>query len=227
MEVDLYFLFERPDLKRQAILTIQPLAPLSMVNSMPGSYYKTEHVPDKFMLCGLFENMLNLHLSESDRDTIRKKIKIYYKNSYGMNFELPISPVGYKPLIHHLFQIELPVLIPEMKFYEDLWTQHLIGGDERHLNGAFNYDWRIEKDIINLKSIEEKNAYFVKNKDRLPTYYRSPKLREFLITNGEYLFKLKMTPSLFNLINASTKENNIGYLGTSEGWVNITLGELI
>lgn len=229
MEIDIKYLFEPPDLTKYVFLTIQPLAPLSMVNSLPGSYYKTEHVPNKLMLCGLFENILNLHISEKDRIMIQKKIKNHYKKKYKQNYEPINSIVGYKPVLGHLFEVELPYVIPDMIFYEDLWTQHLIGGDERHLRGVVNYDWRIEKDIIRLKeknNSSDRNTYFENHKDRFPRYYRSPKLREFLITNGEYTLRLKMTLSLFHLMDYAIKENNIGYLGTSEGWVHLSIGEL-
>ncbi|MEW6005838.1 MAG: type I-PGING CRISPR-associated protein Cas5p [Stygiobacter sp.] len=230
MEIDIKYLFEPPELTKQVLLTIQPLAPLSMVNSMPGSYYKTEHAPDKYMLCGLFENNLNLHLSEDDRNAIRKKIKNYYKKKYKLNYELINSAVGYKPIINHLFEIESPPNLPDMKFYEDVWTQHLIGSDERHLRGVINNDWRIENDMCGLKGIDntqERNAYFNSNRDKFPRFYRSPQQREYLITNGEYFFKLNMTASLFTILDFVIKENNVGYLGTSEGWVHISIGELL
>lgn len=227
MEIDIQYLFSKPELTKHVMLTIQPLSPLSMVNSLPGSYYKTEHFPNKIMLCGLFENILNLHLSENDRNAIRKKIKSHYKKEYNLNCEYHDSNVGYKPILTHLFEIEEPIVLPEMKFYEDLWTQHLIGSDERHLNGVINYDWQIERDVIKLSQREEKNEFFTRNRDRFPRYYRSPQKREYLITSGEYIFKLKMTSKLFQLIENSLIENNIGYLGTSEGWVHISVGELI
>jgi CRISPR-associated protein Cas5 len=225
---DIQFLFEKPDLIKDVLLTILPLAPISMVNSLPGSYYKTEHAPDKFMLCGLFENILDLHLSEGDRNTIRKKITNHYKKKYKLIYQPSNSSAGYRPILFHLFDIGQPLVIPDLKFYEDMWTQHLIGNDERHLRGVVNYDWRIENEMIRLKErndTKERNNFFENNRDRFPRYYRSPQQREFLITKGEYIFKLKMTSTLFQLIENAVRDNNIGYLGTSEGWVNISVGE--
>lgn len=230
MEIDIKYLFDPPDLTKYVILTIQPLAPLSMVNSLPGSYYKTGYVPNKFMLCGLFENILNLHFSDEDRNVLRRKIKSYYKTKYKLDLELAKSTVGYKPILYHLFEVEPPFLIPDMIFYEDVWTQHLIGEDERHLKGVINNDWRVEKDIIKLKKSNNSsvsNTYFKNHRDQFPRYYRSPQQREFLITTGGYLIKIKMTSILFHLIKNAAEENNIGYLGTSEGWVNISIGETL
>ncbi|MDW8464738.1 MAG: hypothetical protein RML35_00655 [Chloroherpetonaceae bacterium] len=64
--VDISLLFEEPKLDKTVCLIVQPLAPLSMVSVLPGSYYKTERVPTKEMLCGLFENLLGWHFSEED-----------------------------------------------------------------------------------------------------------------------------------------------------------------
>ncbi|MBZ0179191.1 MAG: type I-PGING CRISPR-associated protein Cas5p [Melioribacteraceae bacterium] len=226
MKIDIEFLFEPPEFTKNAILTIKPLTPLSMVSSIPGSYYKTERVPDKFMLCGLFENILSLHLDENERNMIRKKIKKHYKKQYKLEYTAESSNVGYKPILDHLFEIVPPIVIPDMKFYDDLWTQHLIGSDSRHLNGSFNNDWNIEKDLIKLKE-SEKNEFFTNNRSSFPQYYRSPQIREFIITDGEFLLNIKITQSLFNIINDACVKSNIGYLGTSEGWVDISIGEAI
>ena len=39
--IDLSILKKLPELKTQAVLSIRPLAPLSMVSELPGSFYKT------------------------------------------------------------------------------------------------------------------------------------------------------------------------------------------
>lgn len=230
MILDINFLLELPNLTKSAMLIIRPLAPLSMVNSMPGSYYKTEHAPDNFMLYGLLENILNLHLAEDDRIAIRKKIIKHYKKKYKMEYVFANSNVGYKPIINHLCEIESLFIKPSLQFFEDLWTQHLIGADERHLNGVVNYDWCIENEMIGLKKRnvrQEKNQYFAINKSRFPMYYRSPQRREFLIVKGYYGFKIKMTQHLFDILKPAIENNNIGYLGTSEGWVDVSIGETL
>lgn len=58
--IDLSILKKLPELQTQAVLVIRPLAPLSMVSELPGSFYKTMKYPSKKMLCGLFENMARL-----------------------------------------------------------------------------------------------------------------------------------------------------------------------
>ena len=68
IEIDL--LFVEPILSKESLMELTPLAPLSMVSSLPGSYYKTEKTPTKLMLAGLFENILGWHFD----DNLRKDI---------------------------------------------------------------------------------------------------------------------------------------------------------
>lgn len=84
--IDLSILKKLPELQTQAVLAIRPLAPLSMVSELPGSFYKTLKYPSKKMLCGLFENMLGWHFDNKlrleifkDMVKIRKKQKIDLK----------------------------------------------------------------------------------------------------------------------------------------------------
>jgi CRISPR-associated protein Cas5 len=230
--MDISLLFDKPDLSKKALLVIEPLAPLSMVNSMPGSYYKTEHVPTKQMLCGLLENMLGFHFSHEHRTAIRKKLKQHFKK-LKLDFPEDESLVGFLPVTHHLFEIEPPIVLPQMIFFEDYWTQHLIGGDERHLKGATNYDWRLEEDINRIKEIENsgeqtraRNNLFSEQRSHFPMYYRSPQRREFIVAEGTYEFILRIQDALMIHLVQAIGANNSGYLGTSEGWVHLSLEEM-
>lgn len=69
------FLLNKPEISKHLKLIIQPLAPLSMVSEIPGSYYKTLDTPDKFKISGLLENILGWHFSKNDRGKIIKHIK--------------------------------------------------------------------------------------------------------------------------------------------------------
>ncbi len=229
MSTDISLLFDEPRLVEKALLKVQPLAPLSMVNSLPGSYYKTEHAPTKFMLCGLFENVLGFHFSHEDRQAIRRDLRRHFQRKFKIEFPDHESPVGYLPLLYHLFDIEL-IVQPQPVLFEDLWTQHLIGGDERHLKGVTNYDWELEGEIVRMNRIEDsrmktkaRNDFFIEHRERFPRYYRSPQRREFLIANIPFEIKLTMTTGLFRHIAQAIVANDIGYLGTSEGWVHIKL----
>jgi CRISPR-associated protein Cas5 len=212
--LDLSLYFSDPN-SVEFLLYITPLAPLSMVNSLPGNYFHTEDRPTKYMLCGLFENILDLHFSESERKELRKVLQKKYKIQFSD------SPTGYKALLEPLFEILDPVCIPAMIRYEDTWTIHMKAGDSRHMDGARNNDWRIESAISNL-SENDKNTFFSENKGRFPNYYAGPKRREYLVCkSGKYIIKIKTNKSLYESLKIAIQNNNLGYLGNSEGWVDL------
>ena len=61
-KIDLAVLQKIPHKIVKTKLVVEPLAPLSMVSEMPGSFYKTLNVPSKKMICGLIENVLGWHI---------------------------------------------------------------------------------------------------------------------------------------------------------------------
>jgi CRISPR-associated protein Cas5 len=73
MGTDLSILFEQIEFNKMLKLEIEPLAPLSMVSVIPGSYFRSLQSPTRYMLCGMFENLLGWHFSKNDRKKIRKK----------------------------------------------------------------------------------------------------------------------------------------------------------
>lgn len=234
MKIDISLLFEKPELDSSVIVIIQPLAPLSMVSGLPGSYYKTERIPTKFMLSGLFENLLGWHFSKEDRAKIFREMKKAHKKKFKKELTKEESGVGYQSLVGYYFEPAPPPLIPVIQYYEDLWTQHLIGADERHAKGVINYDWRIENDAnvikekIRNKELKDKDLgdFFNDNRAQFPLYYRSVPKREFVIAKGEYKFKINIKCQLLNLLQSACSDMNIGYLGTSEGWVDISFQEI-
>jgi CRISPR-associated protein Cas5 len=232
-KIDISLLFKNPIMDKEVILTIEPLAPLSMVNTIPGSYYKTQKAPTKFNISGVFENVLGWHLSYNDRKRIVKKIKSIYKKQYKIgDFKPNISDVGYIPLLEHLFEIELPIY-PVVEYYDDLWKQELKADDKRHLGGTPNIDYNLikEKQILPKDSkgkVADKilSKFFKDNQSKFPQYYTSPTPREFIIVDGEYKYKLKMNNELYIKLKETINHSNISYLGTNEGWVNIKIEEL-
>jgi len=112
MKTDISLLFEKSELDTSVILTIQPLAPLSMVSSLPGSYYKTERIPTKFMLSGLFENLLGWHFSKEDRANIFREMKRVHKKKFKKDLIKEESKVGYQSLVSYYFEPAPPPLIP-------------------------------------------------------------------------------------------------------------------
>ena len=235
MKLDLSILFENPLKDKKALLTIEPLAPLSIVSTLPGSYYKSLNKPTKANLCGMFENVMGWHIGPKDRSKILKKMKQAYKKSFKISdFEVETSAIGYTSLLGHLFEIELPHICPvPICRYEDVWKQQLFRDGYAHPNGTPNLDYRL---IPLKKKLDKKDngtvtndaitQFHKENKGGFPMYYTSPRKREFIVLENNYMFKLSMSSLLFQKLGQSINENNIAYLGTNEGWVNLKIEAL-
>lgn len=233
MKLDLSILFENPELDKSAVLTIEPLAPLSIVSTLPGSYYKSQDAPTKYNLCGMFENTLGWHLGDKERKAILRKMSQVYKKKYKISdFRKVVSVVGYAALIGHLFNVSLEVK-PALTRYDDLWTQQMKDSDVRHLKGTPNISWEIIHKKLSLP-LDEKgkvsdkvySTFFKNNKNSFPMYYTSPRQREFVVLESAYMYKLSINSFLFNALKEACDENNIAYLGTNEGWVHLAIKEI-
>lgn len=232
MKLELDFLLEKTDLSKRGKLVIDALAPLSMVSSLPGKYYRSQREPTPQMLYGLIENALGWHISEKDRKELEKKLK----KKFGM--ELVKSSVGFVSILQFHLRFSTSV-IPPMLHYDDLWAQHLKGGS--FLGGSRNYDnqaikimnaERAKKVAIDDKSASSKDTDKLHNfrdgdkihvnvvKPYFPQYYVSPTPREYVIPQGEYIFVAETSEFLAELIKDAL-ENPAAplYLGSNDGWV--------
>ena len=239
--IDISFLKQVPSLTTEAILEIRPLAPLSMVSDMPGSYYKTLKKPDKKMLCGLFENILGWHIDSADRKQLYKELKKVRKKQ-KVDFKDKYSGSTYQPLLMEYFEIDGDIEIDQFKgvcFYDDLWSRSFRRSDSnKHINGCRNADYRIiaqkyqtfnEIDNTDLKSADkekEKDGWFKKNIGSYPYYYSSPTKREFISMDAVFKIKLFMNKELLNFLTQNVLLYNIGYLGNNEGWVDVKIESL-
>ena len=226
--MDISLLFDPPDIKVQTILIIEPLAPLSMVSDLPGSFYKSEIKPSKIKLCGLLENTLGWHFTVEDRKSIKKKLTKVRQNANG-EFEIDAthSNVEYFPLLAHLFEIGV-IMHEAPLYYSDLWKLQLFRWDGySHPNGTMNLSYELLGEKNQLRdndgkiSNEQTTKLFEKNRKLFPAYYTSPRQREFIVVKGSYKIQLKLTQKLYILLCETLENNNLGYLGNSEGWVNI------
>jgi CRISPR-associated protein Cas5 len=221
-----------PDL--EVVLEVEPLAPLSMVSELPGSYYKSLKSPDKKMVCGLFENILGWHIDLVDRKNIVQEL-IKTRKKQNLDYITKVKGSTYTPLLMEYFEINLKV-IPSSFFYDDLWSKAYRRADAIvHPKGTFNISYDIipskrelQRSEKNPKQIEDKamETFFKNNIEQFPQYYSSPTGREYVQLNGKYEFKLTIDSELFILIQERLKYENIGYLGNSEGWVDIKLRKL-
>ncbi len=234
MKADISILFENPQLNTAAVLEIEPLAPLSIVSTLPGSYYKSLDAPTKANLCGLFENVLGWHIGPKDRKAILKKMAQVYKKRYKITkFEKTESSVAYQSLLGHLFEISFQVIPPIDCRYDDLWKQQLKGSDARHIKGTPNLSYYLIKQKRELAKDEKGKIsdktysdFFAENISEFPMYYTSPTPREFIVPGGLYQLKLSIFDRLKMALTEKLAEHNTTYVGTSEGWVHLALKDI-
>lgn len=213
MKLDLSFLLQPPEFSVRAMLVIDALAPLSMVVSMPGKYYRSQPQPSHEMLYGTLENALGWHVSVKERNEIKNRLQ----SKYGA---VKQSGIGFISLLqfHLRFSIEV---VPPLMHYDDLWSQHLKHTDKRHIDGSRNHDYRVIPILNEIKAgTREMNApeiikYF-------PQYYVSPTPREYVIASGSYKYLIETSAEL-NTLLAEAIANPAAplYLGSNDGWVDI------
>ncbi len=240
MEIlDLSILQKIPEPNIKVILEIEPLAPLSMVNELPGSYYKTLKSPDKKMLCGLFENIMGWHIDLADRKAIIKEIIALRKKQAKKNPQLEFvdrtKGSTFSPLLMDYFDIVIPV-IPALGFYDDLWNKAYRRSDAVvHPKGTFNlsYDMiplkrELKRSEKNPKQVDDTSLekFFKDNIARYPQYYSTPTVREYVFAKGIFEIQIIIDQELFRLLKEKLLYENLGYLGTSEGWIDIKFREL-
>lgn len=235
--MDISILGKEPILDKNAILTITPLAPLSMVAEMPGSYYKTLSKPSKKMLCGLFENVLGWHFDLETRKSIAKDIK-KYRQKNKLQYESHIAGSTFMPLLMDFFQIDGEPQIEMTSFcnYDDLWSKAYRRSDSyRHMNGIRFMNFDTIQNYKNCFSEIEKsngdkdklrNEWFKNHIGEIPLFYSSPTIREYIHVNGSFLYSLRLSSELYSLLEMKIKENNIGYLGNNEGWIDLKIESL-
>lgn len=229
MSVNISILKEKPSLTEKITIAIRPLAPLSMVAEMPGSFYKTLRVPNKKMLCGVFENIIGWHFSYADRKLISTEYKKLRKKEH---IEIYKAETGstYIPLLMDYFDLQGRIEIIKLKnlcFYNDLWNRSYRRDDFMHLNGCRNIGFDIIKQFHEISKEDvgndAKQKWFKENIGSIPYFYTSPTDREYVSMDGYYKVSMIIDSHLLELLKSGIDDNNIGYLGNSEGWVDIRI----
>lgn len=237
--IDLSILKKLPELQTQAVLTIRPLAPLSMVSELPGSFYKTMKFPSKKMLCGLFENMLGWHFDNKLRLEIFKDMaKIRKKQKIELTKKQFIQGSTYLPLLMDYFDISGNISLKEFKSmfnYSDLWNRGYRRSDSnKHLNGCRNIDVSLVAERYNLftkwnglsgkkESESKKDEWFKNNIGKIPCFYTSPTPREYICLDAVMEIPIVMDIMLAKQLLPMIGINNNCYLVNSEGWVNVEI----
>lgn len=231
--LDLSILRAAPEYSKCAILTIDALAPLSMVAKMPGKYYRSQPEPTDGMLLAMLENALGWHISTKERDAILKVLAKRHKQPAQR------SGVGFGSVLQwHLRIINRHV--PDVMHYDDLWAQHLHGSS--FPDGSRNYDSEMiplmnakrrgditTGDTADAKRDPELLREFQSGdkiniallRPHFPQYYASPTPREYVVPDGLYCYKIETSPMLADLLAAAIIEPAAPlYLGSNEGWVD-------
>ena len=227
MKVNLEIVFQKPLLEKRIKLIILPLAPLSMVADIPGTYYKTQDIPDKYKICGLFENILGWHFDKNDRIAIQKKLKEFNKKVLkNATYENSEANSGFQPLLFDFFKTGM-VLKRESMHYNDLWKKAFSRMDaDVHAKGTPNLDYEVLKQKPNALKTEPIGEFFKANKKKYPMYYTSPTLREYVVHQGEIQIQINIHEPLFIELQNALQYNSTAYLGNSEGWVEIKIEEI-
>ena len=239
--IDLSILRKLPELQTQAVLEIRPLAPLSMVGEMPGSFYKTMKYPSKKMLCGLFENMLGWHFDNSLRlEIFKDMVKVRKKQKIELKKEQLKHGSTYLPLLMEYFDISGNISLKEFKSmfnYSDLWNRGYRRSDSnKHLNGCRNIDVSLVAERYNLftkwndlsskESESKKDEWFKYNIGKIPCFYTSPTPREYICLDAVMEIPITLDLMLAEKLLTKNRISSICYLGNSEGWVNVELKQV-
>jgi CRISPR-associated protein Cas5 len=236
MELDLNFLLDPPDFAARAVLAIEALAPLSMVTSMPGKYYRSQPEPTDAMLYGLLENALGWHVADRERKVLVRKLE------QRLGAKAAATGVGYMSLLQ--FHVRFTTRsLPALLHYDDLWAQHLKGSS--FIDGSRNYDKRVIP-LMNAYRDRERTGVVISdrgtaskepeklngfsNGDQVhmnvvrryfPQYYASPTPREYVIPQGAYKYTVETSTKLAHTLDAAF-ENPAAplYLGSNDGWVD-------
>ena len=239
MNVDLNPLVQAANFSEVAVLTIDALAPLSMVTKMPGKYYQSQSAPTEEMLYGLLENALGWHISEKERSELIKKIQ------KKQNKTALASGVGFRSLLqfHLRFGLRIGESFEGILRYDDYWSQHLRTGGLEFFGGSREHDRRLiplvnaaaQKQITLTDSggIRDEIAFQAfKAGDKInlsvvrpffPRYYITPTPREYVVPAIAYQYRVETSHEIAEMLTIAL-ENPAAplYLGSNDGWVEVS-----
>lgn len=162
-KLDLSFYLEPPELNTEGVLEITALAPLSMVASQPGTYFRTALKPPVHMVYGMIENALGWHFPLALRKEILKGLAKKAKNQNRKNNAFKDHPwlqgkpteialTSYFSLLQYHLEIAEADDPQEALTYDDLWSMHLRDRGMNYIGGSRIYDYRLEELITNLRT---------------------------------------------------------------------------
>lgn len=151
MTLDFYI--EPPELTHSVSLEIEALAPLSMVATQPGTYYRSAAEPTPEMILGMLENAIGLYLDADQRKDILKELTKAVKKTMGrkshwadhpwLTGKSSASGSGYVSLLQHHIQIT-SIQASDADAYDDLCSFHFRTDASTLAGGTRSYDHRME-----------------------------------------------------------------------------------
>lgn len=236
--MNLELLLSPPSFGQRAILTIEALAPLSLVVHMPGKFYRSQPEPSREMLYGLLENALGWHIGDDDRKKILKLIRQRHK----LSEEITQSGVGFQSVLQFHVRFNPGLMQPPQKMvrYHDYWSQHLRTGGLEFFGGSREHDSRlvplvnaaVDKKITltdsgGRRDMEDFTDFqpgdkinFAVVRPYFPRYYSTPTPREYIVPATAFQYRVETSAPLAELIGDAIIEPAAPlYLGSSDGWV--------
>ncbi|MBN8587422.1 MAG: type I-PGING CRISPR-associated protein Cas5p [Rhodothermia bacterium] len=159
------------------------------------------------------------------------------------------SKSGFFSILQFHIGFREPHVIPPYLRFTDLWARHVHSNDTMFPNGSRNHDYTMDRiqslkrskqiNFSDLKNVSIKTAeqlQSVQSGDSIhpnavrpwyPAYYTSPTPREYIDATGAYQFPFASTPKVIQqLKNALQDPQAPLYLGSNDGWVEVTLEKL-
>lgn len=205
--IDLSFFLEPPVLDKAALLTIEALAPLSMVPAQPGAYYRSQAHPTDAMIFGMLENALGWHFSEKERSEFFKDLRKMaskkhnkqagWKDSDWLSGRSSGSGSGFTSLLMYHLHVDTQWL-PQVMEYDDFWSQHLREEGARFMGGSKHYDGNLEPLINRSKTRDEsqikdpktkKHPFFVEFGEKPDIHQKLPLETALNIQTGKVHYK--------------------------------------
>lgn len=192
-QIDLSFFLEPPVLDTAALLTIEALAPLSMVPAQPGAYYRSQNHPTDAMIFGMLENAMGWHFGEKERSAFLKELRktavkthkkqLDWKESDWLVGKSIGSGSNFSSLLLYHFRVDTRWL-PQVMEYDDFWSQHLHDSGASFMGGSKHYDSDLEP-LINRSKTQDTT------KEKNPKTKKYPLLIEFGESNNHQRLPLQ------------------------------------
>jgi hypothetical protein len=179
----------------------------------------------------MLESILGIWtMSTVDGPKVRNRIR----DEAGVSSPVTNPSKAYKAgtIIHDALSF-VSVVAPKHKVFTDLRRRHMRGETVFHWNGTNNKDISLaaaygppkpETNPEFYKSVQNK-TFSDETRSRLPQYYGSPGLFEWVLYDGEIVCECTATEAMYDRLRVAVTARPAAYLGNSESSVIIKINE--